>query len=87
MNRDNPLWGSAGYHGELLMLGFEVAESTVARNRARKRAGFLPVRIGRHSSTITPLDCIPSMLFVRLSTISFQLLYGLVILRSARGVW
>jgi len=31
MRRDNPLWGAARIHAELLMLGFEVAESTVGR--------------------------------------------------------
>src|ERR1700738_5377732 len=31
MNRENPLWGAPRIHGELLMLGIEVAESTVAR--------------------------------------------------------
>src|SRR3974390_3901144 len=30
MNRENPLWGASRIHGELLMLGFEVAKSPVA---------------------------------------------------------
>ena len=29
MNRENPLWGAPRIHGELLMLGIDVAESTV----------------------------------------------------------
>ena len=29
MSKDNPLWGAPRIHGELLKLGFEVAESTV----------------------------------------------------------
>ena len=29
MSRENPLWGAPRIHGELLMLGIEVAESTV----------------------------------------------------------
>ena len=29
MNQENPLWGAPRIHGELLKLGFEVAESTV----------------------------------------------------------
>jgi hypothetical protein len=28
MSKDNPLWGAPRIHGELLKLGFEVAEST-----------------------------------------------------------
>ncbi len=31
MSRDDPLWGAPRIHGELLMLGLEVAESTVGR--------------------------------------------------------
>jgi hypothetical protein len=31
MSRENPLWGAPRIHGELLMLGIDVAESTVAR--------------------------------------------------------
>jgi hypothetical protein len=33
MSIDNPLWGAPCIHGELLKLGFEVAQSTVARYR------------------------------------------------------
>jgi hypothetical protein len=29
MSRENPLWGAPRIHGELLMLGFEVAQSRV----------------------------------------------------------
>jgi hypothetical protein len=29
MSTENPLWGAPRIHGELLKLGFEVAESTV----------------------------------------------------------
>src|ERR1700736_4252763 len=31
MSRANPLWGAPRIHGELLKLGFELAQSTVAR--------------------------------------------------------
>src|SRR5258708_17774652 len=31
MNRENPLWGAPRIHGELLKLGFQVAQSTVAK--------------------------------------------------------
>jgi len=31
MRIDNPLWGGTRIHGELLKLGFEVAQSTVAK--------------------------------------------------------
>jgi hypothetical protein len=35
MGRENPLWGASRIHGELLMLGFEVAQSTVSKYMAR----------------------------------------------------
>jgi Homeodomain-like domain len=81
MSRENPLWGAPRIHGELLMLGIDVSESTVGRYM---------IRIGRPSSQgwktflrnqasgIASID-----LFV-VRTISFKLLYGLVILRHAR---
>jgi transposase InsO family protein len=35
MSRENPLWGASRIHGELLMLGFEVAQSTVSKYLTR----------------------------------------------------
>jgi hypothetical protein len=35
MSRENPLWGASRIHGELLMLGFGVAQSTVSKYMAR----------------------------------------------------
>ena len=35
MSRANPLWGAPRIHGELLKLGVEVAQSTVAKYMAR----------------------------------------------------
>jgi len=34
---DNPLWGAPRIHGELLKLGFEVAQSSVAKYMVRQR--------------------------------------------------
>ena len=39
MSRENPLWGASRIHGELLMLGFEVAQSTVSKYMARPSHG------------------------------------------------
>ena len=40
MNTENPLWGAPRIHGELLKLGFEVAETTVSKAEDRHpRAG------------------------------------------------
>jgi hypothetical protein len=37
MSLDNPLWGAPRIHGELLKLGYEVAQSTVAKYMVRRR--------------------------------------------------
>jgi hypothetical protein len=82
MNRDNPLWGAPRIHGELLMLGIEVAESTVSRYMIRRRrppSQGWKTYLRNHVGGIASLD-----LFV-VRTISFKLLYGLVILRHAAG--
>ena len=50
MSQENPLWGAPRIHGELLKLGFEVAQST-----ARRR---LP-RPGRHSCSTTRTQSLP----------------------------
>ena len=36
MNNQNPLWGAPRIHSELLMLGIEVAQSTVARYMTKR---------------------------------------------------
>jgi len=83
---ENPLWGAPRIHGELLKLGFEVAQSTVAKYMV-KRSG--PPSQGwrtflrNHAPDIAAMD-----LFV-VPTISFGLLYALVIIRLDRRelVW
>ena len=81
MSKDNPLWGAPRIHGELLMLGIKVAQSTVARYMTKRQGppsqGWKTF-LGNHAAGIASLD-----LFV-VRTISFKLLYGLVILRHAR---
>ena len=81
MSRENPLWGAPRIHGELLMLGIEVAESTVGRYMVRRRRppsqGWKTL-LRNHAAGIASVD-----LFV-VRMISFKLLYGLVILRHVR---
>src|SRR5712671_2592279 len=86
MSIENPLWGAPRIHGELLKLGFEVAQSSVAKYMV-KRCG--PPSQGwstflrNHAPDIAAMD-----LFI-VPTIGFDLLYGLVIGRVARRdlVW
>ena len=37
MSTENPLWGAPRIHGELLKLGFEIAEPTVSKYMIRRR--------------------------------------------------
>ena len=37
MNAANPLWGAPRIHGELLKLGIEISQTTVAKYMVRKR--------------------------------------------------
>jgi transposase InsO family protein len=81
MSRENPLWGTPRIHAELLMLGIKVAESTVGRYIVRRRhppSQGCKTFLRNHAAGIVSID-----LFV-VRTISFKLLYGLVILRHAR---
>src|SRR5438477_2357114 len=86
MSVDNPLWGAPRIHGELLKLGFEVAQSSVAKYMV-KRCGPPSQRwrsfLRNHAADIAAMD-----LFV-VPTIGFDLLYVLVIVRLARRdlVW
>src|SRR5215471_18652237 len=80
---DNPLWGAPRIHGELLKLGIDIAQSTVAKYMSRGRGPRSPgwqAFLRNHTAHID--------LFV-VPTIGFKLLYGLVILRLERGrlVW
>jgi hypothetical protein len=82
MSIDNRLWGAPRIHGELLKLGFEVAQSSVAKYMV-KRPG--PPSQGwrtflrNHAPDIAAMD-----LFV-VPTIGFDLLYAFVIVRLGRG--
>jgi transposase InsO family protein len=86
MSIENPLWGAPRIHGELLKLGFEVAQSSVAKYMV-KRAGPPSQRWGtflrNHAPNIAAMD-----LFV-VPTIGFDLLYAFVIIRLDRRdlVW
>jgi hypothetical protein len=81
MSKENPTWGAPRIHGELLMLGIDVSESTVGRymiKTGRPRSQGWRTFLRNHSAATASID-----LFV-VRTISFKLLYGLVILRHAR---
>src|SRR6202043_3040667 len=86
MSVENPLWGAPRIHGELLKLGFEVAQSSVAKYMVKLRAppsqGWRTF-LRNHAADIAAMD-----LFV-VPTIGFDLLYAFVIVRLDRRdvVW
>jgi len=77
----NPLWGAPRIHGELLKPGIEIGQTTVAKYTAKERRppsqGWRTF-INNHVEGIAALD-----LFV-VPTLSFRLLFGLLILRHDR---
>jgi transposase InsO family protein len=86
MSIENPLWGAPRIHGELLKLGFEVAQSSVAKYMVKR--GGPPGQgwrtfLRNHAPDIAAMD-----LFV-VPTIGFSLLYAFVIVRLDRRdlVW
>ena len=81
MSIANPLWGAPRIHGELLKLGIEVGQTTVAKYMARGRR---PPSQGWRTFLRNHADGIASMDLFVVPTISFRLLYGLLILRHGR---
>src|SRR3979490_2348736 len=86
MSVENPLWGAPRIHGELLKLGLEVAQSSVAKYMVRRRGppsqGWRTF-LRNHAPDIAAMD-----LFV-VPTIGFDLLSAFIIVRlDRRGlVW
>jgi hypothetical protein len=86
MSVDNPLRGAPRVHGELLKLGFEVAQSSVAKYMVKRHGppsqGWRTF-LHNHAPDIAAMD-----LFVA-PTIGFDLLYAFIIVRLARRdlVW
>jgi hypothetical protein len=77
----NPLWGAPRIHGELLKLGIDVGQTTVAKYMARRRR---PPSQGWKTFLRNHADGIASMDLFVVPTISFRLLYGFLILRHSR---
>jgi hypothetical protein len=86
MSIENSLWGAPRIHGELLKLGFEVAQSSVAKYMVKRRGppsqGWRTF-LRNHAPDIAAMD-----LFV-VPTMGFDLLYAYIIVRLDRRelVW
>jgi hypothetical protein len=81
MSRENPLWGAPRIHGELLKLGFEIAESTVSKYMIRRRGP--PSQTWRtflrnHAPAIAAIDlCV-------VPTLTFECLFAFLVLGHGR---
>ena len=77
----NPLWGAPRVHGELLKLGIDVAQSTVAKYMSRARrppSQSWRTFLHNHAGAIASID-----LFV-VPTIALRMLFGFVVLHHGR---
>ena len=81
MSIANPLWGAPRIHGELLKLGIDVGQTTVAKYIVKRRR---PPSQGWKTFVRNHADGIASMDLFVVPTISFRLLYGLLILCHSR---
>jgi hypothetical protein len=81
MSQDNPLWGAARIHGELLMLGFEVAQSTVSKYMTRRRgpsSQSWQTFLRNHADAIAAIDlCL-------VPTVTFEGLFAFVVVGHGR---
>ena len=86
MSVENPLWGAPRIHGELLKLGFAVAQSSVAKYMVKRRG---PPSQGWHTFLHNHAPDIAAMDLFVVPTIGFDLLYAFIIVRlDRRGlVW
>ena len=81
MSKENPLWGAPRIHGELLKLGFEIAESTVSKYMIRRRGP--PSQTWRtflrnHAEAIAAIDlCV-------VPTLTFECLFAFLVLGHGR---
>jgi hypothetical protein len=86
MSFENPLWGAPHIHGELLKLGFDVAQSTVSKYMALRRgrpSQTWKTFLRNHADGIASID-----LFV-VPTIAFEQLFAFLVLGHGRRqlVW
>jgi hypothetical protein len=82
MSGANPLWGAPRIHGELLKLGIDVGQTSVAKYMVRRR---VPPSQGWRTFLRNHADGIAAMDLFVVPTISFRLLYGLLIMGMVGG--
>ena len=81
MSRDNPLWGAPHIHGELLKLGIEISETSVAKYMARRRkppSQTWRTFLDNHVKSLVSVD------FFTVPTIRSHVLYVFLVLAHDR---
>jgi putative transposase len=81
MSFENPTWGVPRIQAELHLLGYEVADSTVAKYRVRSRkppSQTWKSFLRNHAGQIAAID------FFTVRTVTFNVLYGFVVLLHDR---
>jgi putative transposase len=81
MSRENPLWGAPHIHGELLKLGIEIGETSVAKYMVRHRQ---PPSQSRRTFLDNHIKNLVSVDFFTVPTIRFQVLYVFLVLAHDR---
>ena len=81
MSLANPLWGAPRIHGELVKLGIDIGQTSVAKYMVRKRG---PPSQGWKTFLHNHADGIAAMDLFVVPTLSFRLLYGLLIMGHGR---
>jgi len=81
MSVANPLWGAPRIHGELLKLGIDIGQTCVAKYMARRRG---PPSQGWKTFLRNHADGVAAMDLFVVPTVSFRLLYGLLIMSHGR---
>jgi putative transposase len=81
MSTANPLWGAPRIHGELLKLGIQISQATVAKYMVRQ--GTPPSQTWRtffenHVQRLVAID------FLVVPTVSFRVLFAFVVLGHQR---
>jgi len=81
MSRENPLWGAPHIHGELLKLGIEISETSVAKYMVRPRkppSQTWRTFLDNHVKNLVSVDSFT------VPTIRFQVLYVFLVLAHDR---
>jgi transposase InsO family protein len=81
MSRQNPTWGAPRIHGELLMLGFEVAQSTVSKYMPQGRG---PRSQGWKTFLHNQAQAIAAVDLCVVPTLSFDRLFAFLVLGHGR---